>query len=110
LKNQTSFSKIWRLQSTGWFHKSHKLNRKVGSGHAFYLEIKVAFVVELTARARCPKQKLEHGIWIIVSPFQKSGASAESISVRLFALKVAYQYPGRIGEAVQELMKKAIAE
>jgi hypothetical protein len=30
--------------------------------------------------------------------------------VRLFALKVAYQYPGRIGEAVQELMKKAIAE
>jgi hypothetical protein len=30
--------------------------------------------------------------------------------VRLFALKVAYQYPGGIGEAVQELMKKAIAE
>ena len=30
--------------------------------------------------------------------------------VRLFALKVAYQYPGGIGEAVQELMKKAITE
>jgi len=30
--------------------------------------------------------------------------------VRLFALKVAYQYPGGIGEAVQELMKKAIIE
>ena len=30
--------------------------------------------------------------------------------VRLFALKVAYQYPGGIGEAVQELMKKAINE
>lgn len=30
--------------------------------------------------------------------------------VRLFALKVAHQYPGGIGEAVQELMKKAITE
>jgi hypothetical protein len=30
--------------------------------------------------------------------------------VRLFALKVAHQYPGGIGEAVQELMKKAISE
>jgi hypothetical protein len=30
--------------------------------------------------------------------------------VRLFALKIAYQYPGGIGEAVQELMKKAIIE
>jgi len=30
--------------------------------------------------------------------------------VRLFALKVAFQYPGGIGEAVQELMKKAITE
>jgi hypothetical protein len=30
--------------------------------------------------------------------------------VRLFALKVAYQYPGGIGEAVQDLMKKAITE
>jgi hypothetical protein len=30
--------------------------------------------------------------------------------VRLFALKVAYQYPGGIDEAVQELMKKTIAE
>ena len=30
--------------------------------------------------------------------------------VRLFALKVAYQYSDGIGEAVQELMKKAIAE
>jgi len=30
--------------------------------------------------------------------------------VRLFALKVAYQYPGGIGEAVQELMKRAITE
>jgi hypothetical protein len=29
---------------------------------------------------------------------------------RLFALKVAYQYPGGIGEAVQELMKQAITE
>jgi hypothetical protein len=30
--------------------------------------------------------------------------------VRLFALKVAHQYPGGIGEAVQELMKRAITE
>jgi hypothetical protein len=30
--------------------------------------------------------------------------------VRLFALKVAYQYPGGIGEAVQGLMKGAISE
>lgn len=30
--------------------------------------------------------------------------------VRLFALKVAYQYPGGIGEAVEELMKRAISE
>jgi hypothetical protein len=30
--------------------------------------------------------------------------------VRLFTLKVAQQYPGGIGEAVQELMKKAIKE
>jgi hypothetical protein len=30
--------------------------------------------------------------------------------VRSFALKVAYQYPDGIGEAVQELMKKAITE
>jgi hypothetical protein len=30
--------------------------------------------------------------------------------VRLFALKVAHQYPGGIGEAIQELMKKAITE
>jgi hypothetical protein len=30
--------------------------------------------------------------------------------VRLFALKVAHQYPGGIGEAVQELMKKVITE
>lgn len=30
--------------------------------------------------------------------------------VRLFALKVAYQYPGGIGEAIQELMKQAIKE
>lgn len=30
--------------------------------------------------------------------------------VRLFALKVAHQYPGGIGEAVQELMKHAIKE
>ena len=30
--------------------------------------------------------------------------------VRLFALKFAYQYPGGIGEAVEELMKKAISE
>jgi hypothetical protein len=62
LKNETPFSKIWRLQSTGWFHKSHKLNRKVGSGHAFYLEIKVAFVVELTARAL---SETETGTWYL---------------------------------------------
>jgi hypothetical protein len=30
--------------------------------------------------------------------------------VRLFALKVAYQYPGGISEAIQELMKQAIKE
>jgi hypothetical protein len=30
--------------------------------------------------------------------------------VRLFALKFAYQYPGGIGEAIQELMKQAIKE
>jgi hypothetical protein len=30
--------------------------------------------------------------------------------VRLFALKVAHQYPGGIGEAIQELMKKAIID
>ena len=30
--------------------------------------------------------------------------------VRLFAQKVAYQYPGGIGEGVQELMKRAINE
>jgi hypothetical protein len=30
--------------------------------------------------------------------------------VRLFALKVAYQYPGGISEAIQELMKQAIRE
>jgi hypothetical protein len=30
--------------------------------------------------------------------------------VRLFALKVTYQYPGGIGEAIQDLMKKAITE
>lgn len=30
--------------------------------------------------------------------------------VWLFALKVAYQYPGGVGEAIQELMKKAIVE
>ena len=30
--------------------------------------------------------------------------------VRLFALKVAYQYPGGIGEAIQVLMKKAITD
>jgi len=30
--------------------------------------------------------------------------------VRLFALKVAYQYPGGIGEAIEDLMMKAIKE
>ncbi len=30
--------------------------------------------------------------------------------VRLFKQKAAYQYPGGIGEAVQELMKRAISE
>ena len=30
--------------------------------------------------------------------------------VRLFMQKVAYQYPGGIGEAVEELMKRAITE
>lgn len=30
--------------------------------------------------------------------------------VREFALKVAYQYPGGISEAIQELMKNAIRE
>lgn len=30
--------------------------------------------------------------------------------IREFALKVAYQYPGGIGEAIQELMKNAIKE
>jgi hypothetical protein len=30
--------------------------------------------------------------------------------VRLFALKVAHQYPGGISEAIQELMKQAIKE
>ncbi len=30
--------------------------------------------------------------------------------VRLFALKVAYQYPGGISEAIQDLMKKAIRD
>lgn len=30
--------------------------------------------------------------------------------VRLFALKVAYQYPGGISEAIQELMKQALKE
>ncbi len=30
--------------------------------------------------------------------------------VRLFMQKVAYQYPGGLGEAVQELMKRAISE
>ncbi len=33
-----------------------------------------------------------------------------STLVRLFVLKVAYQYPGGIGEAVQELIEKAITE
>ena len=32
------------------------------------------------------------------------------ILVRLFALKVAYQYPGGIDEAIQDLMKNAINE
>lgn len=30
--------------------------------------------------------------------------------VREFALKVAYKYPGGIGEAVQDLMKQAVKE
>jgi hypothetical protein len=30
--------------------------------------------------------------------------------IREFALKVAYQYPSGIGEAIQELMKNAIKE
>jgi hypothetical protein len=30
--------------------------------------------------------------------------------VRLFALKIAHQYPGGIGEAIQELMKQALKE
>jgi hypothetical protein len=30
--------------------------------------------------------------------------------VRLFALKVAHQYPGGISEAIQELMKQTIKE
>ncbi len=33
-----------------------------------------------------------------------------AILVRLFPVKVAYKYPGGIGEAIQELMKKAITK